>query len=70
MCSWLRAEGFDQYVASFDDNHIDGRALAQLTKEDLTELGVKSIGHRLAILRARAAREQRAGGGAGAAAEV
>ena len=57
-------------MASFDDNHIDGRALAQLTKEDLTELGVKSIGHRLAILRARGAREQRAGSGAGAAAQV
>ena len=27
--------------------------LAQLTREDLSELGVRSIGHRLAILRAR-----------------
>jgi len=58
VCGWLRSEGFEQYAAAFDANHIDGVSLAQLTKEDLAELGVRSIGHRLAILRARAARQQ------------
>ena len=58
VCGWLRSEGFAQYAAAFDANHIDGISLAQLTKEDLAELGVVSVGHRLAILRARAARQQ------------
>ena len=58
VCGWLRSEGFAQYAVAFDANHIDGVSLAQLTKEDLAELGVISIGHRLAILRARAARQQ------------
>ena len=58
VCGWLRSEGFAQYAAAFDANHIDGVSLVQLTKEDLAELGVISIGHRLAILRARAARQQ------------
>ena len=58
VCGWLRSEGVAQYAAAFDANHIDGVSLAQLTKEDLAELGVISIGHRLAILRARAARQQ------------
>ena len=31
-----------------------GRALGLLTREDLADLGIKSVGHRLAILRARA----------------
>jgi len=58
VCGWLCSEGFAQYAAAFDANHIDGISLAQLTKEDLAELGVVSVGHRLAILRARAARQQ------------
>jgi len=56
VCEWLRASdpAFESYVESFRDNHIDGRALALLSREDLADIGVKSVGHRLAILRARA----------------
>ena len=56
VCEWLVASdpGFDVYVPSFRENHIDGRALGLLTREDLADLGVRSVGHRLAILRARA----------------
>ena len=56
VCEWLVASdaAFEQYLGAFRDNHIDGRALGLLTREDLADLGVKSVGHRLAILRARA----------------
>ena len=56
VCEWLLASdpGFGVYVPSFRENHIDGRALGLLTREDLADLGVRSVGHRLAILRARA----------------
>ena len=55
VCEWLSASdaAFEPYLGAFRDNHIDGRALALLTREDLADLGVKSVGHRLAILRAR-----------------
>ena len=56
VCEWLAASDplFEAYLPSFRENHIDGRALTQLTREDLADLGVRSVGHRLAILRARA----------------
>ena len=50
---WLGEIGFPQYAAPFRDNHIDGKALLLLGKEDLTDIGVRSVGHRLAILRSR-----------------
>ena len=55
VCEWLAASDplFEAYLPSFRENHIDGRALTQLTREDLADLGVRSVGHRLAILRAR-----------------
>lgn len=56
VCEWLTASdpNFAAYLPSFRENHIDGRALTQLTREDLADLGVRSVGHRLSILRARA----------------
>ena len=55
VCEWLAASdaNFEPYLAAFRENHIDGRALDLLTREDLLDLGIKSVGHRLAILRAR-----------------
>lgn len=53
VCAWLGATGYPQYVANFRENDIDGLALLSMGKDDLTEMGVKSVGHRLAILRAR-----------------
>ena len=56
VCEWLAASdpAFEAYVPAFRENNIDGRALGQLSREDLADLGVRSVGHRLAILRARA----------------
>ena len=57
-CHWL-----------LDIDH-SGVSLTQLTKDDLAELGVMSIGHRLAILRARAACQQDSHAAAGSEAEA
>lgn len=56
VCEWLGASdgSFAAYVPLFRENHIDGCALGLLTREDLADIGVRSVGHRLAILRARA----------------
>ena len=47
---WLRGLGLEQYAASFRDNDIDADILPELTAEDLTGLGVASIGHRRKLL--------------------
>src|SRR5579864_7797683 len=52
---WLRGLGLEQYAASFRDNDIDVGILSELTAEDLTGLGVASIGHRRKLLAAIAA---------------
>jgi len=54
VCKWLRIIGLAEYADDFRLNHIDGRALALLGRDDLAEVGVRSVGHRLTILRARA----------------
>jgi hypothetical protein len=56
VCDWLGASdaSFGAYVPLFRANHIDGSALGLLTREDLADIGVRSVGHRLAILQARA----------------
>ena len=38
-----------QYKESFLENDIQGIHLSELGKEDLSELGVKKLGHRLTI---------------------
>jgi class 3 adenylate cyclase len=47
---WLRGLGLDQYALAFRDNDIDADILLELTAEDLTGLGVASIGHRRKLL--------------------
>ncbi len=47
--------GFAQYETLFIDNHIDASMLADLTSDDLREIGVSSLGHRKQILAAIAA---------------
>ena len=49
---WLRALALEQYAASFRDNDIDGDVLKDLTADDLTALGVSSVGHRRKLLAA------------------
>ena len=52
---WLRSLGLEQYEAAFRENNIDDAILPSLTKEDLKELGVGSVGHRRKLLDAIAA---------------
>jgi class 3 adenylate cyclase/DNA-binding winged helix-turn-helix (wHTH) protein/predicted ATPase len=47
---WLRGLGLEQYAPLFLTNEIDDRALPSLTAEDLSEMGVISIGHRRRLL--------------------
>lgn len=50
---WVERVGLPQYAGYFRENHIDGATLTLLEKADLVEMGVRSIGHRIALLRAR-----------------
>ena len=52
---WLRSLGLGQYEAAFRDNEIDETVLPRLTQENLKELGVTALGHRLKLLDAIAA---------------
>jgi len=52
---WLSGLGLGQYAPAFAANDIDGDVLPELTAEDLTGLGVNSIGHRRKLLAAIAA---------------
>src|SRR5246500_696817 len=53
--AWLRRLGLEQYAPAFTANDIDAEILPDLTGEDLTGLGVTSIGHRRKLLAAVAA---------------
>ncbi len=52
---WLRSLGLGKYEAAFRDNEIDETVLPSLTHENLKELGVSALGHRLKLLDAIAA---------------
>ena len=52
---WLRSLGLGKYEAAFRENEIDETVLPSLTHEDLKELGVTALGHRLKLLEAIAA---------------
>ena len=47
---WLSRIRCPQYSEAFRANDIDGPALTRLAKDDLADLGVRSVGHRLHIL--------------------
>lgn len=49
---WLQEQGFGEFEDAFVSNNIDGRAIVNLSKEDLEDLGVKAIGKRLALVAA------------------
>ena len=53
--AWLRDLGLGQYEQAFRENDIDADVLADLTADDLSGLGVTSIGHRRKLLAAIAA---------------
>ena len=44
---WLEELGLGQYGESFADNYVDGAVLADLTSEDLKDLGVAAAGYDL-----------------------
>ena len=52
---WLRGLGLGKYEAIFRENEIDEAVLPSLTHENLKELGVTALGHRLKLLDAIAA---------------
>src|SRR5499427_1107189 len=53
--AWLRGLGLEQYTPAFRDNDIDAELLPRLTPEDLTAVGILSVGHRRKLLDAIAA---------------
>src|ERR1700751_2345090 len=55
IAEWLRGLGLERYAPAFRDNDIDGEVLPELTADDLTGLGITSIGHRRRLLAAIAA---------------
>ena len=55
LANWLRGLGLGQYAPAFAANDIDGEVLPELTADDLTGLGITSIGHRRKLLAAIAA---------------
>ena len=44
--AWLRGLGLAEYADAFSEHAIDGHVLAELTDEDLREIGVVRVGHR------------------------
>src|SRR5215831_12140955 len=52
IADWLEKLGLEQYAQRFAENDVDFDLLADLTDQDLKELGVASLGHRRRLLRA------------------
>jgi class 3 adenylate cyclase len=52
---WLESLGLEQYQHAFRESDVDAAVLPELTADDLTALGVASIGHRRKLLAAIAA---------------
>ncbi|KAI9671993.1 MAG: Adaptor for signal transduction [Trizodia sp. TS-e1964] len=48
---YVTSLGLDQYSETFLDNDIVGEALIALKHEELKEMGISSVGHRLTILK-------------------
>ncbi|RUV72731.1 MAG: adenylate cyclase [Mesorhizobium sp.] len=55
ISAWLRDLGLGQYEQAFRENDIDAEVVADLTADDLSGLGITSIGHRRKLLAAIAA---------------
>jgi hypothetical protein len=51
VADWLQKLGLGQYAQRFAENDISFSILADLTDQDLKELGVASLGHRRQLLR-------------------
>ena len=55
VASWLRSLALERYEAAFRENDVDAELLANLTADDLKEIGITSFGHRRRLLEAIAA---------------
>jgi class 3 adenylate cyclase/predicted ATPase len=53
--AWLHGLGLERYEQAFRDNDVDADVLPELTADDLTGLGITSVGHRRKLLAAIAA---------------
>ena len=58
VSTWLRDLGLENYTQAFQANNIDPEVLPRLTADDLSALGITSIGHRRKLLDAIAALEK------------
>eukprot|EP00824_Muranothrix_gubernata_P001639 TRINITY_DN11925_c0_g1_i1.p1 TRINITY_DN11925_c0_g1~~TRINITY_DN11925_c0_g1_i1.p1 ORF type:complete len:213 (-),score=45.24 TRINITY_DN11925_c0_g1_i1:61-660(-) len=47
---WLETMGLGQYRGAFTENNVTGTELVLLEKDDLKDLGMASVGHRLKLL--------------------
>ena len=47
---WLDQEDLAQYKATFKENHITGHVLPDLDDEDLQDMGIESVGHRVLLI--------------------
>src|SRR4051794_13174238 len=52
IAKWLLGLGLQQYERAFRDNDIDSEILPKLTAEDLTGIGISSVGHRRKLIEA------------------
>ena len=52
VAAWLNGLGLGQYTANFAEHEIGPELLADLSDEDLREIGVTALGHRKLILKA------------------
>jgi class 3 adenylate cyclase/predicted ATPase len=52
IANWLLSLGLQQYEKAFRDNDIDSEVLPKLTAEDLTGIGINSVGHRRKLIEA------------------
>jgi class 3 adenylate cyclase/predicted ATPase len=52
LTRWLAGLGLEQYQHAFREGDVDAAVLPELTADDLTALGVTSIGHRRKLLAA------------------
>jgi class 3 adenylate cyclase/tetratricopeptide (TPR) repeat protein len=55
IAAWLQGLGLSQYEQAFRENNVDTAVLPELTAEDLSALGIRSVGHRRKLLAAIAA---------------
>lgn len=50
VATWLRGLGLERYAEAFRANDVDPDLLANLTAEDLKDIGIASVGHRRRLL--------------------